>query len=110
MADAGADCISIDNEASLEEAKWKVGNRVRLMGNVRPSEIMLEGTAEDVERAVRECVRVAHDSPKGLVVASGCSLPAETPFENIHAMLDAVRDIGYPVNIEQPASARAHSR
>jgi uroporphyrinogen decarboxylase len=110
MADAGADCISIDNEASLEDAKLKVGARVRLMGNVRPSEIMLEGTAEDVTRAVRACVSVAHDSPKGFVVASGCSLPTETPFENIHAMLDAVRDIGYPVRIEQPAAACAYSR
>jgi uroporphyrinogen decarboxylase len=30
------------------------------------------------------------------VVASGCSLPTETPFANIDAMLDAVREIGYP--------------
>jgi uroporphyrinogen decarboxylase len=110
MADAGADCISIDNEASLEDAKLRVGDRVRLMGNVRPSEIMLEGTTEDVTRAVRDCVRVAHDSPKGFIVASGCSLPTETPFKNIHAMLDAVRDIGYPVKIDPPAEATALSR
>jgi uroporphyrinogen decarboxylase len=97
MADAGADCISIDNEASLVAAKEQVGDRVRLMGNVRPSEVMLEGTAEDVKNAVIECVRQAADSPKGLVVASGCSLPTETPFENIHAMINAVREIGYPI-------------
>ena len=36
MADAGADCISIDNDADLLEAKKKVGGRVRLMGNVKP--------------------------------------------------------------------------
>jgi uroporphyrinogen decarboxylase len=101
MADAGADCLSIDNEASLADAKQSVGRRVRLMGNVRPSEIMLEGSTEDVARAVRECVKQAHDSPKGFVVASGCSLPTETPFENIRAMLDSVREIGYPVNIGQ---------
>ncbi|GHV28725.1 methylcobamide--CoM methyltransferase [Synergistales bacterium] len=98
MADAGADCLSIDNEASLADAKRAVGDRVRLMGNVRPSEIMLEGTQADVNQAVRRCVTEAHDSPKGLVVASGCSLPTETPFENIRAMLNAVREIGWPVN------------
>jgi uroporphyrinogen decarboxylase len=105
MADAGADCLSIDNEASLEGAKLRVGDRVRLMGNVRPSEVMLEGREEDVAGAVRECVRVAHDSPKGFIVASGCSLPTETPFENIHAMLDTVREIGYPVRASQLAAA-----
>jgi len=34
MAEAGADCISIDNDASLLEAKQKIGQKVRLMGNV----------------------------------------------------------------------------
>lgn len=103
MVEAGADCISIDNAASLLEAKQKVGDRVRLMGNVKPSEIMLQGTPADVRKAVFECVRDAYDSPKGLIIASGCSLPTETPFTNIDAMLDAVREIGYPVNIDQLA-------
>lgn len=101
MADAGADCISIDNEASLLDAKLRVGHRVRLMGNVRPSEVMLEGTPEEVRKAVFECVKVAYDNPKGYIVASGCSLPTETPFENIHAMMNTVREIGYPVDPEK---------
>jgi Uroporphyrinogen-III decarboxylase len=36
MADAGADCISIDNDADLSDAREAVGDRVRLMGNVKP--------------------------------------------------------------------------
>ena len=97
MADTGADCLSLDNAADLQAAKEKVGHRVRLMGNVSPSEIMLQGTPEMVRTAVRDCVSQAHDNPKGLIVASGCSLPVETPFENIDAMLDAVREIGWPI-------------
>lgn len=100
MVAAGADCLSLDNDADLGEAKNLVGHQVRLMGNVRPSEVMLEGTPADVRRAVRAGVKQAFDSPKGYIVASGCSLPTETPFANIHAMLDAVREIGWPVNLE----------
>lgn len=96
MADAGADCLSIDNAASLAKAREAVGDRVRLMGNVHPSEIMLQGTPADVRRAVFDCVSQAGDNPKGFVVASGCSLPTETPFANIQAMLDAVAEIGWP--------------
>lgn len=96
MCDAGADCLSIDNAASLREAKKLVGQRARLMGNVKPSEVMLQGTAADVRQAVRACVEEAGDSPRGLIVASGCSLPTETPFANIDAMLEAVREIGDP--------------
>lgn len=100
MADAGADCISIDNAADLGEAKRTVGGRVRIMGNVRPSETMLQGSPADVRREVRECVAKAWDSPRGYIVASGCSLPTETPFANIQAMMDAVAEIGWPVELE----------
>lgn len=100
MVAAGADCISIDNDADLLEAKHRVGGRVRLMGNVKPSEVMLQGTPCDVRKAVIECVRKAHDNPRGYIVASGCSLPTETPFANIHAMLDTVRELGFPVSVE----------
>lgn len=101
MCDAGADCLSIDNDASLTEAKAKVGQRVRLMGNIKPSEVMLQGTPADVRTAVYECVAQAYDNPGGYIVASGCSLPTETPFANIDAMLDTVREIGYPVNADK---------
>lgn len=101
MAETGADCLSLDNEADLLKAKEEVGHKVRLMGNVRPAEIMLEGTPEQVRREVIRCVRKAYDNPKGYIVASGCSLPTETPFANIHAMLDTVRAIGYPIDPEK---------
>jgi uroporphyrinogen decarboxylase len=67
------------------------------MGNVSPSAVMLQGSRAEVRAAVRKVVAVAGHSPKGLVVASGCSLPTETPFANIDAMLDAVREIGWPL-------------
>ena len=97
MVEAGADCLSIDNDVDLREARVKVGDRVRLMGNVKPSEVMLYGTPARVREEVISCVRAAHDNPTGYIVASGCSLPTETPFENIAAMVEAVKEIGYPV-------------
>jgi uroporphyrinogen decarboxylase len=99
MVEAGADCISIDNAVNLLDAKQQVGHQVRLMGNVKPAEIMLQSTPQEVRHAVIECVKQAYDSPKGYIVASGCSLPTETPFANIDAMLNTVREIGYPVDV-----------
>jgi uroporphyrinogen decarboxylase len=101
MADTGADCLSIDNAADLTAAKLAVGSRVRIMGNIPPSEIVLQGTPEQVKNAVRSCVLKAWDNPKGYIIASGCSLPVETPFSNIDAMLEAAREIGWPVNPSQ---------
>jgi uroporphyrinogen decarboxylase len=96
MADTGAACLSLDDQVDLAEARRRVGHLVRLMGNVSPAAVMLQGTPAQVRAAVRRVVAAAADSPRGLVVASGCSLPTETPFANIDAMLDAVREIGSP--------------
>ncbi|HEX3032763.1 MAG TPA: uroporphyrinogen decarboxylase family protein [Bacillota bacterium] len=98
MVAAGADCLSIDNAANLVEAKQKVGHKAKLMGNIQPSEVMLLGNAADVRRATLQAISEAYENPKGFVVASGCSLPTETPFANIHEMMDTVREVGYPVN------------
>ena len=97
MADTGAACLSLDDTVDLADARRQVGHRVRLMGNVSPSAVMLQGSPAEVRAAVRKVVAAAGHSPKGLVVASGCSLPTETPFANIDAMLDAVREIGWPL-------------
>lgn len=104
MADAGADCISIDEVQDLEVAKRSVGNRVRLMGNVSPAATILQGTPADVRRETLACIRKAHDNPKGFIVASGCSLPTEAPFANIQAMVDTVREVGWPVTEEKLAA------
>ena len=98
MADTGADCLSLDSDADLSAAVQEIGQRTRIMGNIHPAETMLLGSPAQVRRATRECVARAHTNPKGYIVASGCSLPTDTPFENIDAMLDAVREIGYPVD------------
>lgn len=103
MADTGAGCLSIDNVADLEAAKKQVGHKVRITGNVDPSTVMLQGTPQDVRHAVLACVRQAYDCPKGYIVSSGCSLPTEVPFVNIHTMLNTVRELGYPVSAKKIA-------
>lgn len=106
MADTGAACLSLDNVIDLAEAKERVGAKIRLSGNVDPSAVMLQGTVDDVKQAVIDCVEKTADSPKGYIVSSGCSLPTEVPFVNIHAMMNTVRAIGFPVTKERLAMAR----
>lgn len=98
VVDMGISGLSVDNVVNLRKCKEKVGNKVKIYGHVDPSAIMYAGTPAEVRRAVIECVQQAWDSPKGYVIMSGCSLPVETPFENIKSMLDTAREIGHPVN------------
>ncbi|HBC91733.1 MAG TPA: uroporphyrinogen decarboxylase, partial [Pelotomaculum sp.] len=62
---------------------------------------MYLGTPEDVVEDVKQGLRQAYDNPKGYIVQMGCGLPINTPPENIHALVGAVRKYGrYPLNPE----------
>lgn len=97
LADLGIAGLSIDNVASIAACKQTVGSQTKILGNVDPGGIMYSGTVKDVRIKTLKCILDGHDSPKGYVVMSGCSLPVDTPQENIQAMMDTVREVGYPV-------------
>ena len=90
--------MSIDNVASIKACKNALGHRTKILGNVDPGGVMYSGSRLDVRLKTLECIQDGYDSPKGYVVMSGCSLPVNTPFENIQEMLDTVRQAGYPVS------------
>lgn len=107
VADLGIAGWSIDNVASIADCKRAVGDKTRIMGNVDPGSVMYMGSPLDVRIGTLESIRDGYDSPKGFMVMSGCSLPVETPFENIDMMMDTVREIGYPVDPERVDSLLA---
>lgn len=95
--------FSVDNVVDLQKCKEQIGDRVRILGHVDPSAVMYAGTPAIVREEVIKCVQQAWDAPKGYVIMSGCSLPVETPFRNIDAMMDTAREIGYPINPDKLA-------
>ncbi len=101
MVQTGADCLSLDNVIDLSLAKQRVGDKVCLVGNVDPTSIMLRGTTKDVRNAVIDMVEKTYDSPKGYCIATGCDLPVKTPLGNVHALMNAAREIGYPITREK---------
>lgn len=101
LSKIGVGGFSMDNVESLKECTEELGSDVKIMGNVDPSNIMYAGTHDEIVNAVVQCVIDGHDSPKGYIVMSGCSLPVETPEENIQLMMDTVRKIGYPIDVEK---------
>ena len=89
VVETGCDCFSIDNIEDLTEAKKLIGDKVCLIGNVSPVDIMRYGTEEDVMKDAKKCIDKAWDSPNGFLLNTGCDLPTGTPVENMNAMLNA---------------------
>ncbi len=93
MTKTGADVLSLE-KVDLKEAKEKVGDKVGLMGNVSlnelfsapPEKVWLEGK-KAIERAGK----------RGFLLSGGYIYPADTPPENILALVESARN-GYIKN------------
>ncbi len=87
LSDVGFDGISIEEKVSVSFAKELVGNRVRLIGNVSPSDTLLTKGPEAVMTEATACLEDGID-----ILAPGCGLAPQTPLRNIKALLKA-RDV-----------------
>lgn len=98
MVESGCDMLSIDNKVDLVRTKELVGDKVPILGNIDPVEILILSNPEEVDKAVKQCIMDTYDSPCGYILASGCDLNGDVPLENIDAFMEAARKYGkYPV-------------
>lgn len=87
LADAGFDGISIEEKVDVSFAKGITGDRVRLIGNVSPSDTLLTKGPEAVLIEATACLEDGID-----ILAPGCGLAPHTPLENIKALVRARDD------------------
>ena len=64
------------------------------MGNLNPTEILLRGSVEEVEKASIACIEAAAQNG-GYILGSGCEVPMDAPEENIKAMVRIARQYKY---------------
>ena len=79
--------------ADLAVVKRRCAGRIALKGNVDPAAVLLNGTPADVERDVRRCIDSAAGGG-GFILGTADSTLVGTPFENIHAFVEAGRKYG----------------
>ena len=94
IADAGCGNWSIDNCEDLLEAKKIVGNKCTITGNVPPVDVIMMGNKGDIFESVKNCVRKAHNNPKGFILSTGCQIPKGTPIKNIEIFMEAGKYYG----------------
>ena len=94
LADIGVNNFSLDNCESMTEAKEMVGDRMFLVGNVSPVDIMCNGTIDDVISSVKSSIAEGSDSPCGYMLMPGCQVPIGAPKENFDAFVYAAHVYG----------------
>lgn len=96
LAALGLDCICPFERppggdiTHLPKVRQELAGRTTFNGNVHTVDTLIRGTAADVRREVLE-ILLAFKGSSRLIVGTGDQVGAETPDENIYAMIDAVR-------------------
>ncbi len=89
MALCGADAISIEEKNHIAESRKKVGPDMPIYGNIGGYKILVAGTPEDVDNAVKQAIAEGVSA-----IWPGCDIWPAAPKENMKAMIAAARKYG----------------
>ena len=89
--ETGASCISLDHKTDIAKAKELLHGKMCFAGNVDPVNIMLQGSAADVENACKHVIQTA-GTDGGFVLMPGCDIPPTVPYENIKKFIQVARE------------------
>ena len=86
--------FSFDTAVGVDVAKEALGDAVCLMGNVDPSDTLLLGTRDKVQRDAELCIEKGW-AGGGFALAAGCDVGVETPIDNLKTMIEAAARARY---------------
>jgi len=80
-------------DCNLAELKQKYGDKIVLKGNLHTTNVMLNGSVEEVKKASRQAI---DDAAKGgrFILSTGDQCGRDTPEENLRAMVEIARTYG----------------
>jgi uroporphyrinogen decarboxylase len=92
MVSTGAGILELDWKVDMEYAKSVAGDRCVLMGNINPSDPLLDGTSEQVDSQAKLVIEKTKGT--GLFLSSGCAIGPNTKEENFVALVQASKKYG----------------
>jgi uroporphyrinogen decarboxylase len=88
----GAQVLEIDHKTDPQVVKDAARGKTCLLGPIDTGTIS-SGTPQEVDDACREAIAImAPDS--GFILGPGCAMGAETPADNIHALVESAKKYG----------------
>jgi uroporphyrinogen-III decarboxylase len=91
LAEIGINLFNFSFEHSLDQMKKLTNNKVTLLGNIPPRDVLAAGTPEDVRNSVKAALSSVEDKSR-IIMSCGGGIPQDVSTENIEAFLSAVRE------------------
>ena len=93
MVKTGSLYFELDYKIDRERVRRMTDGKVTIFGTIDPSSLLCKGTPQEIANKVQE--DIAFLGQKGRYVLSpGCTLPYNTPFENVRALVVAGHQFG----------------
>ncbi len=89
----GADCLELDPQTDAGKCKRVVQGRASVLGMIDPAQVMGLGTPEAVRNQAGQMLALMGPGG-GFIMGPGCALPADTPVENVQALMECARRDG----------------
>lgn len=90
LEEIGINLFNFSFEHGLDQMKKLTNNKVTLLGNIPPRDVLAIGTPEDVHNSVKAALDSVEDK-KRIIMSCGGGMPQDVSTENIEAFLSAVR-------------------
>lgn len=87
LPDAGFDVLNWSHKIPFAEAREKTSGRLRLMGNVAPLELGVNGTPDQIRAAARAILE--QSGGEGIILSFGGGVSMSTPAPNLRALAEA---------------------
>ncbi len=90
LNEIGVNIFNFSYSHSMPEMRKAAGDRVTLLGNIPPRDVLAAGTPEQVRAAVEEMMSSIDDHAR-ILWSCGGGMPQDVSSENIRAFFDAVQ-------------------
>jgi len=92
LPEIGINLFNFSSDHSIGEMKQLTNNRVALLGNIPPRDVLAVGSASDIGTAVRNSLSSLTDHTH-IILSCGGGMPPNVPTENIQAFHSAAKRV-----------------
>ncbi|MEW6507125.1 MAG: uroporphyrinogen decarboxylase family protein [Bacteroidota bacterium] len=91
LPDMGVNLFNMGFDITLNELKDLTQNKITLLGNIPPRDVLASGSLNDVTKTTTELVRTLENRNK-IIMSCGGGMPPGVKTENINAFINAVKN------------------
>jgi uroporphyrinogen-III decarboxylase len=91
LPEMGVNLFNMGFDVTLNEVKALTGNKVGVLGNIPPRDVLASGTPQEVKRVTAGLIDSLQDR-SGVVLSCGGGMPPGVDSRNIEAFLEAARE------------------